>query len=205
MDSEYYEKDGKKYDRVTKIINYFQVPEISEWRARVGNKAANLVLKKTGVFGTMIDAAIRDNWKNPKVDKKSAESKMAISAWNSWLSDYSPTDIKFPETLFSDRLMVAGTPDFKIKKIIYDIKCSSSVKPVYFAQLGAYAHLLNEQVEDLIVLRLDKKTGMYECVKASSIGLSVDECSNMFFGILYYYRTYKQVQNALKEKGEINE
>lgn len=205
FDGEQYERDGKFYDRVTKVINYFVPPELAEYRARVGNAVANRSMKSAGKFGTMIDEAIRDYWKSPAVKKVTPESKNALSAWNSWVRDYSPTELEFPETMFNDSLLVAGTPDFKVGKMIVDIKCSSRVSPLYFAQLGAYAFLSGKETEDLAVLRLDKVTGMYEFVKASAMGLTVGDCINYFSAHLITYRNYKQVQSTLKGQGVCNE
>ena len=113
--------------------------------------------------------------------------------------------MEFPETYFSESLLVAGTPDFIWGKIIVDIKCSARISPTYFAQLGAYAFLSGRDVEDLAVLRLDKSTGLYEFLKASTVGLSVGDCINYFNSQLITYRNYKQVQSTLKGKGLIND
>jgi hypothetical protein len=205
FDGEVYEKEGREYERITKIINHFQPPELAEWRARVGNREANRVMKIAGNFGTKIDDAIRMDWKSPIVAKATPESDNALKAWESWVKDHSPAELVFPETLYSERLMIAGTPDFMVGNMIVDIKCSSSVKPVYFAQLGAYASLCGKPIEEVAVLRLDKSTGMYEFVKNEAVGLSVADCTNYFHSLLITYRTYKQVQSALKGKGEISD
>lgn len=204
MDNETYSKEGKEYERVTRIINYFLPPELVDYKVRVGNRVANASMKKAGKFGTMIDEAIRLNWKEPAIKKPCAESKEALKAWDSWKWDNAVEDISFPETLYSEELLIAGTPDFVWKNMIVDIKCSSGVKPIYFAQLGAYASMSGVKPEDLAVLRLDKNTGMYEFIKASAVGLSVDACVSYFLSLVYSFRTYKQVQSTLKPKENIN-
>lgn len=213
MDDEFYSKDGKQFERVTKIINHFMPPELVEYKVRVGKKLANASMKKAGKFGTMIDESIRKNWEKPIAPKVSEESKSALNAWDSWARSHIGTKtMEFPETYFSDALLVAGTPDFILGgNMIVDIKTSSRISPIYFAQLGAYASLRpalfggDKPTEDLAVLRLDKSTSMYEFVKASDIGLSVGDCTNWFNALLITYRNYKQVQCTLKGKEVCNE
>jgi hypothetical protein len=202
MNDEFYVREGIEYERVSRIINYFQPPELVEYRIKVGNKVANSAMRSAGRFGTMIDEAIRKDWRNPKATKVSVESKAAIDAWKTWAREHGVEEIEFPETFFSESLRVAGTPDFIWGNMIVDIKCSSRVSPVYFAQLGAYAYLSGKQIEDVAVLRLDKKTGMYEFVKASTLGLSVGDCINYFHALIVTFRNYKQVQCALKGNGD---
>lgn len=206
FDGEFYKKDGKSYERITSIINYFVDPKLVDYRVKVGNRVANAAMKKAGNFGSMVDEAIRENWQSPTLPKPSPEGKQAIKAWQSWLNNYTPVELEFPETMFCDKLLVAGTPDFILEDNIIDIKCSSSVKPVYFAQLGGYAYLqglLKRKIGGLGVLRLDKQTGMYEFVIASAFGLSVEDCVNYFLSLVYSYRTFKSIESQLKGKGEI--
>jgi hypothetical protein len=210
MDDEFYTQGNKQYERVTRVINYFCPPELVDYRIRVGNRVANAAMKKAGKFGTMIDEAIRENYEMPTVQKVSEESKSALKAWISWVNDHGANFLVFPDTYFSDFLLVAGTPDFIWKNMIVDIKTSNRISPIYFAQLGAYASLRpalfggEKPTEDLAVLRLDKSTGLYEFVKASEMGLSVGDCINWFNALLITYRNYKQVQSTLKGKEVCN-
>ena len=208
MDDEFYTQGNKQYERVTRVINYFCPPELVDYRIRVGNRVANAAMKKGGKFGAMIDEAIRKDWQNPTVEKISSESENAIKAWTTWAVEHSldvfQSMISFPETYYSDALLVAGTPDFIWGKMIVDIKTSNRISPIYFAQLGAYAFLSGLPIEDLAVLRLDKSTGLYEFVKASEMGLSVGDCINWFNALLITYRNYKQVQSTLKGKEVCN-
>ena len=206
MDDLVYKREGKEFERVTKIINHFMPQELVDYKVRVGNRVANAAMKKGGKFGTMIDEAIRKNWENPVAEKVSDESKSALGAWNSWATTHIGTrTMEFPETYFSDSLLVAGTPDFIMGNMIVDIKTSNRISPIYFAQLGAYAFLSGLPIEDLAVLRLDKSTGLYEFVKASEMGLSVGDCINWFNALLITYRNYKQVQSTLKGKEVCND
>jgi hypothetical protein len=207
VDDEFYFRKGNPapYDRVTRIIGYFVVPELCEWRVRVGNKAANLVMKKSGNFGTMIDSEIRANWRNPSARKPTFESKNCFRAWNDFVSAHDITDITFPPTLFDDEEMVAGTPDIVWNggKYLDDIKTTNSVKPSHFIQLGSYANKLPQKPERLGIIRLDKETGIYQYVTNIHLKLTVDECIMMWKSTLYNYRMYHRVQSTLKPKERV--
>ena len=205
FDGEFYERDGKRYDRITRVIGHFAPPELVAYKVKVGNRAANAAAKKAAQFGSMVDEAIRLDWNNPKNPKPSSEWSCAICAFEMWKRDFGVTSLSFPDTAFSDELMVAGTPDFVFGDMIVDLKCSSSVKTIYFAQLGAYWALTGKQAKDLAILRLDKNTGLYEFVKASSIGYSPADCYEFFLSSLFFYRHYNSVQRALKPKEVVSE
>jgi len=205
MDDNFYTRKDILYDRVTRVIGYFLVPELVDWKVRVGNKAANLVMKKSGAFGTLIDGAIRDNWRNPKVPKPTFESKNCLKAWGDFINEHSVEDVEFPETLFDDDEKVAGTPDFIWNEGRYldDIKTTNSVKPSHFIQLGSYANKLPQKPERLGIIRLDKETGIYQYVTNFDLKLTVDECIMMWKSTLYNYRMYHRVQSALKPKERV--
>lgn len=205
MDDEFYEEDGLRFDRVTRIIGFFQPPELVDWRVRVGNREANLVKKKTGSFGTLIDGAIRDNWKDPKVPKPTFESKNCFKAWGRFVEEKGISDLEFPPTLYDKEEMVAGTPDilWNSRRFLDDIKTTTSVKPSHFIQLGSYANKLPQKPERLGIIRLDKETGIYEYVTNFDLKLTVDECIMMWKSTLYNYRMYHRVQSTLKPKERV--
>jgi hypothetical protein len=181
------------------------VPELVDWKVRVGNREANMVMKKTGAFGTLIDGAIRTDWKNPTVPKPTFESKNCIKAWKDFVTENGVEDVTFPDTLFDEEERVAGTPDFvwNSGKYLDDIKTTNSVKPSHFIQLGSYANKLPQKPERLGIIRLDKETGIYQYVTNFHLHLSVDECIMMWKSTLYNYRMYHRVQSTLKPKERV--
>lgn len=205
MDDEFYHRNDLSFDRVTKIIGYFMPPELVDWKVRVGKKEANLVMKKTGGFGTLIDGEIRKDWRNPTTKKETFESKNCFKAWNSFVKEKGIDDIEFPETLYDESEMVAGTPDilWNKRRFLDDIKTTNSVKPSHFIQLGSYANKLPQKPERLGIIRLDKETGIYQYVTNIDLKLSVDECIMMWKSTLYNYRMYNRVQSTLKPKERV--
>ena len=195
MDAEYYEKDGKNYERVTRILDYFAPPELVSWKVRVGNKEANRVSKVALKFGTRVHSLIGTNG---KLDKKDGEEvRNCMKAWSSWMADNN-TEFKNGVTLYDDVRQVAGTPDLLTDSWLVDIKTSREVKPTHFAQLGGYASLLPNKPVLLAILRLDKQSGLYEYVTNEKIGMTVDQCISAFNYILGYYRFHNRVQSTLK-------
>jgi hypothetical protein len=205
VDDNFYHLNGKDYERTTRIIGYFLVPELVDWKVRVGNKAANLVMKKSGTFGTLIDAEIRKDWRNPKTSKQTFESQNCFKAWNDFVKEQGVEDVEFPNTLYDEEEKVAGTPDFVWNggRYLDDIKTTNSVKPSHFIQLGSYANKLPQKPERLGIIRLDKETGIYQYVTNEHLHLSVDECIMMWKSTLYNYRMYHRVQSTLKPKERV--
>ena len=201
VNHDYYEKDGKKYERPTNILNYFAPPEYVEWKVRTGNREANKVIKIAMKHGSRVDELIRTS--NKPDNKDSSEINNCWKAWNKWKADYSVVEIEFPKTAYCDYRMLAGTPDVLWGKCLIDIKTSKTIHENYFFQLGAYASLIPYNVKELAILRLDKELGEYEFVNNEKVGLSVEDCILGFNSLLAYYRRYKQVQSTLQPKEKV--
>ncbi len=201
MDDEFYQKQEKSYERVTRVLDYFAPPELVSWKVKVGQKMAGIVGRQAIKTGKCVDEMIREG-RIPKA-KDSQEVKNCMIAWDAWKTDYAPSNIEFPSTLFCEKRLLAGTPDFiwKDGDELSDIKTSNSVRESYFFQLGAYASLLPKTPKRISVLRLDKKLANYEFVTNESVGLSIYDCINGFNGLLLYYRAYQRVQSTLNRKG----
>lgn len=199
MDDEFYLKDGKSYERVTRILDYFAPPELMSWKVRVGNKEANRISKVALKFGSRVHELIEKN--GEVVKKDSEEVKNCMNAWNSWKKDYWSENIVNGVTLYDEKRMVAGTPDFTIGSELIDIKTSREVKSSHFVQLGAYASMMEATPLRVSILRLDKGLGIYEYVSNEKIGVSVDHCIEAFRSLLGYYRFYRNVQSTMKPRG----
>ena len=82
MDDHYYSKDGKQYERVTRILDYFSNPELVAWKVKVGQKEAGKVSRIALKCGKAVDEMIRAS-RIPKL-KDSDEIKSCLKAWKSW-------------------------------------------------------------------------------------------------------------------------
>lgn len=198
MDSEYYERDGKTYERVTRILDYFATPELVDWKVRVGKKEAKRVGTIATKFGSRVHELI-DKCEEPN-KKDSEEVKNCYKAFTSWRQDYGFPQLIGGSTLFCDKRMIAGTPDSYMGNTLIDFKTSREVKASHFVQLGAYASLMEKQPSRLAILRLDKQNGMYEWVTNEKVGMEVEQCINAFTYLLGYYRFYNRVQSTLRPK-----
>lgn len=195
-DFEYYERDGKQYERVTRILDYFAPPELVSWKVRVGNKEANRVSKVALKFGSRVHELIETDGK--VVSKDGEEVRNCIKAYESWKSDNGNPELTNGATLFCDKRGIAGTPDAVMGETLIDFKTSREVKAVHFTQLGAYASLMKVTPKILAILRLDKQSGIYEWVTNEKIGMTVYACIQAFNYMLGYYRFNNCVQSTLK-------
>ena len=159
----YYEVEGKRFDRITAILDYFPDPDLVSWKVRVGGKEASRIGTIAKNIGSNVDEVIKaeiDGLKSCKL--KSNEAKNCHSAFNDWAKDYSLM-LRSCQTVYSNELMVAGTPDIEDSDTVIDIKCSSSIKDSYWLQTEFYGRLLNKQFK--AILRLDKNLAIYEFKK----------------------------------------
>lgn len=203
MDAEFYEKDGRQYDRPTRILDYFSPPELLEWKVRTGLKEAGRISRIALKHGKRIDELIRATKEPKKGD--SPEVHKCYAAWLKWVDCYCPGPLVFPETLYCEARMIAGTPDIYWPEMedLIDVKSAKTVHENYFFQLGCYASMLPFPVKRLAVLRLDKELGEYEYVTNEQMGLSVADCVNGFNGLLIYFKLYQRAQSALKPKERV--
>lgn len=195
MDSEFYEKDGKKFDRVTKILGYFQAPELVDWKLRVGKKEANRISKVAIKRGTSVDEAIRRHVSGEKIPKfKTIEEENCFKAYLQWRKDYGIEKIESATTMFDDDAMIAGTPDLWIQDTTVDIKCAKSIKQNYWLQTEWYARRKGHHFK--AILRLDPDLSHYEYKK-----IPVDEYHlRVFEALVTAFRFYNKTVNDGEEE-----
>lgn len=201
MNEEYYVRDGVNYERVTCILDYYIPPELVSWKIRVGLKEANRVSKVATKMGSRVHELIEKNgW---ATTKDAEEVKNCMKAWESFKSDYSISDkdLIHGTTLYCEKRMIAGTPDFCLTfptgVVLVDIKTSREVKPIHFYQLGGYASMMAFTPKYMAILRLDKGLGQYEYVTNEKLGVSIEQCITAFNYKLGDYRFYKLLQSRI--------
>lgn len=166
MDAEYYEKDGKQYDRITRILDYFATPGLVDWKLRVGKREANRISKIALNIGTNVDEAIKADVLGQKIPKlKTQEAKNCWEAYLQWKQDYSPA-LAVADTVFDEGYQTAGTPDliYWDTDTLIDVKCATSIKENYWLQTEFYARQISP-LKFKAILRLDKNLGQYEFKK----------------------------------------
>lgn len=155
----------------------------------------------------------------------SPEALNAYNAFVKWFEEAKPTVLNVEEVIYSPSFHFAGTYDCMLAvdgvNYLCDLKTTNSSRaaPIgvyaeYFIQLGAYALAHEEQrqyeeitkgsselvkLDDLMVISA-KKNGKLDIVKASDVGLTVQECMDMFKRTLSLYNFLSNVTRALGGK-----
>lgn len=174
MDDPYYFYNDQRYDRITRILDYFALPELVDWKLNVGRKESNRISREALKIGSNVDEAIRAEVNKLKpVKLKTTESKSCWEAWEQWKKDYAVdiAKLRTVNTVYDHSLMVAGTPDLEWNNnTVIDIKCSSEIRPNYWLQTEFYGRCLGYEfglIENKAILRLNKNLGTYEFRKMS--------------------------------------
>lgn len=205
MDFDHYIKDGKKFDRITTILDYFTTPSLLAWKMRVGKKEAGRISREALRIGTNVDEAIRAQVNGEKLPKlKTVEAENCYRAFEQWRADYNVATLITCGTMFNDELMVAGTPDLLWHDTftLIDVKCSSRISPQYWLQTEFYARSSHGS-RSKAILRLDKNLGIYEF---QSMSLNENHWAATV-GAIKLYRHYKSVDKdgAESEQHECND
>jgi CRISPR/Cas system-associated exonuclease Cas4 (RecB family) len=142
---------GNCYPSVTSVVGLHKAKFIQEWRARVGEKAANKISSKASKRGTAIHSLCEDYLLGNELNVNPFDHEMFTSL-KPHLDKID--NIHCLETqLYSHHLEVAGTVDciaeYDGKLCVIDFKTSSKPKPKdwihdYFMQTSAYAVMFEE-------------------------------------------------------------
>ncbi len=182
---DHYVIDGKKYDRVTAVLGYFQTPKLVDWKLTVGKKEANKRSKEALKIGTAVHK-YAETGKMPA--KASVDVRNCVEAYNRWVAEHKPVVLSREVTVHSKTWGVAGTYDLLLDSgILVDIKTSREIKLEHWLQLGTYAFMISG-IEKLAVLRLDKNMGFYEYIEKPFSY----EYQKVFCGLLTAYRYFNQ-------------
>jgi len=178
------------YVRVTEVLDFFPLPELVDWKLKVGKKTAGLISRAAMKHGSEVDSIIKGTIKESKTPKP--EVKSALVAFNKWKADFGvTTDLIFPERRYDEVMKVTGEPDCLWGNYLIDFKCATSIKPNYWVQLAVYNSMLEEPKPKLAVLRLDKNLGVYQFRTHEQEGVNPDQCRSVFRGLLAAYRYYR--------------
>ena len=199
---DYYHIEGKKYDRVTAILDYFTPKSLLEWRDKVGVVEAKEKQKAGKADGTRVHTLTEqmDNGKYVKfTDYDTVSVKNCIEGYRRWKETEKPTILAMEKVVFNDRLGIAGTFDRELTNTLVDIKSSNQISRTAWLQLAIYNYMMDKPKDKLAVLRLDKMTSEYE-YKAIQYDVRL---ADVYIGLLNYYRfvTYKADKKA---KGDSN-
>jgi hypothetical protein len=183
-----------------------KLPVVTEEDLKVAEKAYTLKRDAGANTGTEAHALVEQYLKGETVglSDASAEAANAYNAFVAWFTDVAPKVINVEEVIYSVSGQFAGTYDcmLEVDGLVYlcDLKTTNASKRapngVYaenFVQLGAYATAHEEQrafeeanggtnlvkIDGLMVISA-KKNGKLDIVTEQDLGLSVQECGDMF-------------------------
>ncbi len=186
LTKDYYIKDKIKYDRVTSILDYFQDPHLTKWK--LDTEDYKEISKTAKQIGTRVHNLIKMDYEKGKYSLTPNDSVSIVNcmkAYEEWKKVEKPQITSIEQTLFNDKLRIAGTYDIVLGLgTLIDIKTSTSIKSNYWLQLNMYSYLANERFVNLAILRLDKFTGEYEYKTIPYDKRLV----NIYLCLLNYYR-----------------
>lgn len=187
------------YTRVSAILDTYQPPELIEWKLKCGKKEAKRISTVATKIGTNVDAWIRADIEGKKYPKlNSIEAENCVKAYQKWKEDYQVdvTKLKSGERFFDKESMITGEPDILRPLIenVTDVKCSSSIRKIYWVQTEIYARKLGYKTK--AILRLDKNLGIYE-YEVRDIS---DEDLYVFNALAVIYRYFKPSQREDNEE-----
>lgn len=196
MDNEFYEKGGKKYDRVTTVLDYFQHPSLVKWKLRVGDVEAKKISKEALKIGGRVDKLCEQDIKECayKILKSDDEKvRSAMMAWELWKREWPDhfADIEATQqTVYFDDWMVAGTCDFLGKSRLISLKTSRQIASNYWIQDAVYNRKF--QRKEIWVLDVSKYVGDYTYEKCE---YPQEYLENLFVGRLINYRFQKEYED----------
>lgn len=167
MDAPYYEKDGQRYDRITRILDAcWPNPGLLDWKLTVGRAQAKAASRHGLKIGTEVDRAISSYWAGQPPKLTHVDSRFAYRAFLEYqaLRDLKP--VSWQLTVYDEALKVAGTLDYHDTEEVIDWKSSQRFEASHVLQVCKYAQLLwrtyHVNTKRIRLVRLDKMLGTYE-------------------------------------------
>jgi hypothetical protein len=169
----FYEIDGKKYPRVTTILNIVHRPELERWRAELGNVEADRIRDDMAQIGTSLHNVCRLFNRDQlfEIPITSQIGRM-FDTYRRWFEMVIDTVIETEQLVVSKKFSYAGTFDLlavlkgDVTPSVIDLKTSNDFWPTMALQLAAYREALLEEGKEVnrrLVVRIDKlETGKLE-------------------------------------------
>lgn len=170
----------------------------------------------------MVERFLKGQKVNPEAG--TPEAGNAYKAFLNWYEVTAPEVVNVEEVVYSDEMGYAGTYDamLKINGKVYltdfkttnvSRKAPNGVYAEYFIQLGAYASAHEEQrlyeeanggtsllpIDGIAVIS-GRKDGKLSFVTNEDLGISVEECGDLFRAIVVIYRFLTETTKALGGK-----
>jgi len=160
-ETRYYEVgDDTIYPSVTSVISFISRKKFADWRAKVGEEAANRKTKRATTRGTNLHSVFEVYLQNGDYQSMGEYNipliNIMFNSAKQYLDEKIDNIYQQETAMFSDRLCLAGTVDLICEVdgelAIVDFKTSEREKPEewledYFVQLSAYWAMFSEKTQ----------------------------------------------------------
>lgn len=145
-----------------------------DWTRKVASQGGDpiLIRDRAGRIGTLAHAMIEDHLLGRPTDMSDSSAsdikaaQTAFAAWLTWKASHELEPLHLEMRLAHETLKYGGTVDFlgrlDGRRALLDWKTSSRMNLEHIVQVSAYEKLLPEPVEEVWIVRADKKTGLPE-------------------------------------------
>jgi len=162
----YYEIDGKKYPRVTAILDIIHRPELERWRREIGNIQADRIRNDTAQIGSSLHHICCFFNRDQSFEMPStSQLGQMFDTYRKWFGMVVDTVVAAEQLVVSKKFGYAGTLDLlavlkgDTTPSVIDLKTSKTFWPTMALQLAAYQQALLEEgkeVDRRLVIRIDR-------------------------------------------------
>lgn len=199
---------------VTSILNYWgEKDRLVQWavdrvieeieagippqRAKTAHSRA---LGDAGRLGTDVHEEV-EKYINSRLDGAEAPAVSdQAQEFITWAEEHQVEFLASEKVVYSKDIWCAGTLDFLCringKLYIGDCKTSNYLKTTHFMQLGAYAGMIKEKIDGVVLVHLPRSGGL-KVVTNENVGVSVDKLTKAFTDILELVRMDKDISYSL--------
>lgn len=162
----YYEVDGRRYPRVTAILDIIHRPELERWRAELGNAEADRIMCETAQIGICLHHICRLFNQDQSFDMPAtSQIGRMFATYKQWFETAVDTVVGTEQLVVSRKFGYAGTFDVlavlkgDVAPSVIDLKTSKDFWPTMALQLAAYREAVLEEgrvVNRRLVVRIDR-------------------------------------------------
>lgn len=139
---DHYLIDGKKYVRVTRILDVIAKPEFYRWYGKHGYKKCQQIMTTRAGFGTRVHKEIYNYLSGEDIWIDNEEMKQTMEIFTEWAEEHKLDPLLLEHHIKNEEYMYAGTSDFigfcDGKKLLLDWKTSKAIYDNFYLQLAAY-------------------------------------------------------------------
>jgi len=197
----FYRKEGVCYDRLTKVLDFFQAPELIAWKVKTGQKEIRRIQSKALKMGTLVHGLIHEEFKEGAIRiMKSVPKEVlnCLTAYKAWKVDWTPKIKSMEQTHFDELDRVGCTYDMELEDTLVELKTSKYIDKKYWIQLAVNNEVSRLRKPYVAVLRLDKEMGLYDYQRQ----LAKFEWLDVFDAMLKVYRFMKPDRFEGQDKTE---